>query len=94
MAVKKVHDTITTSINRQLKDVKSIPKQAHTFWKSITPIRSGNARKRTKLNKNIITARYSYATELDKGSSKQAKRGMSEPTSKFIAKLLKKIMRK
>jgi hypothetical protein len=70
--------------------------QAYKFFQSLTPIKSGNARRRTRLNNNKdIEARYDYASYLDEGSSKQAPKGMSEPTvvelKKLVARYIKKI---
>jgi len=62
--------------------------EAYKFFKQNTPIRSGNARSRTRLNKNNIEANYPYAERLNTGWSKQAPRGMTEPTTEYIEKKL------
>jgi hypothetical protein len=41
-----------------------------------------------------ITPRYPYAQRLDEGWSRQAPKGMSEPTFNYIKKIVKGIMRK
>jgi len=71
-----------------------LPKEAYDFWRSVTPIRTGNARRRTRLQGNKIKANYNYAVPLDNGHSSQAPEGMSKPTERFIIKRLQKIMRK
>jgi hypothetical protein len=67
----------------------TVTPQAFQYFVSITPIRNGNARRSTSLNKNVIQARYPYASVLDDGrsfrdgqmrGSKQAPNGMSRPT--------------
>ena len=77
------------SIIKCAKDLQrrfeNAPKEGAKFFKSITPIRTGNARSKTKLKKqNEITADYKYAGRLNKGYSRQAPDGMSEPTCEFL----------
>ena len=83
-------------INFRLDQIKKdfdptlIAKQAHTFFKSHTPVRSGNARSHTFQSGNIIEADYPYAQRLDNGWSKQAPDGMSKPTIAYVLDLIKK----
>jgi hypothetical protein len=56
-----------------------------TFVKN-TPIRSGNARRKTRLQGNTIDAAYPYAQRLEEGYSKQAPKGMTEPTIDEVRK--------
>lgn len=63
----------------------SVARSAHAYFVAITPKRSGNARRNTKLDKTTIEANYPYASELDDGKSRQAPQGMSEPTMKKLA---------
>jgi len=86
-------------IRRSLKGIvarfQDLPKDAYEFWKKTTPIKTGNARRKTRLQGSKIKANYNYAVPLDDGHSKQAPRGMSEPTDKYIKSLIKnKILRK
>lgn len=77
------------SINRALKKV---PQRAYEKFKSVTPIRTGNAKRSTKLvNKETIFANYPYAERLDKGYSRQAPVGMSIPTFALIKRLVRRI---
>jgi len=74
-------------------DEKSITKFAHTEFVKNTPVRSGNARRKTVLQGNEIQANYPYAEVLDKGrhmtnrgmrGSTQAPKGMTEPTLESV----------
>lgn len=73
---------------------RDVAPAAFKEFRRVTPIRTGNARRKTKLQGKVIAASYDYASYLDKGSSSQAPKGMSEPTTKFLNKLIRKIMRK
>lgn len=95
MTVRKVNDVMTASLRRIQSDMDKLPAQAYNFWVKATPKDTGNARRKTKLeNKKVINADYPYAVPLDKGWSKQAPKGMSAPTEKFIKDRLKTILRK
>jgi len=71
----------------------------YNFFKSKTPIRSGNARNNTTLGSNmVIQADYPYAGVLDAGrgnrdgqmrGSDQAPDGMTKPTKVEAARLVK-----
>ena len=89
MAVKQTGNSFSlTTIGKNLKQV---PKQVFDHWRSITPIKSGNARRSTRLDNNkTIRADYDYAVPLDRGHSRQAPQGMSKPTERFLKRLLKK----
>jgi hypothetical protein len=76
--------------------------KAYNYFKSITPFRTGAARRNTKLEKNVIHADYQYAEVLDKGrhmtssgarGSKQAPRGMSNPTIKRFGEWLRNFIK-
>ena len=92
--IKVVKNRITPSANKITSKVKVLPEAAYEYWKSITPKRTGNARRRTRLQGSKIKANYNYAVPLDNGYSRQAPDGMSKPTERFIKQELKKIMRK
>jgi len=88
--LKVISRAIAAKLNRRQQQVSKIPQKAYEFFKGITPKKTGNARKNTSLqNKTIIEADYPYANRLDKGWSKQAPDGMSQPTIKYIRKLVK-----
>lgn len=95
MAARITKNRITPSIGKITAKFDQLPKQAYEFWRRITPIDTGNARARTRLQGRKIKANYNYAVPLDKGWSKQAPQGMSEPTEQFIKKeISRRILRK
>ena len=73
---------------------EDVMSEAGDYFKSITPINKGNARSKTTTKKETITAGYPYAGRLDDGWSKQAPKGMSEPTKKEIDKLVEAFIKK
>lgn len=91
-----IQNTMTSSIAKIQKKLDQLPKEAYDYFKGITPIRSGNARRNTFFDKNKdeIHASYPYATRLDEGYSKQAPKGMTKPTENFIKKRSREIIRK
>lgn len=94
MTVKIRRNRIRKSTGEIRKRFQSLPKLAFRFWRKTTPIDTGNARRRTRLRGNIIEARYPYAERLDEGYSRQAPRGMFEPTSKYLDKVTRRMLRK
>ncbi len=65
-----------------------------TFFKNTTPVRSGNARSRTRTVGDRISGDYGYAGRLDDGWSKQAPQGMSDPSITYFEKEINDIVRK
>lgn len=94
MKLKLVNDGMTASLRRMQSELDRLPAEAYNVFVKTTPKRTGNARRKTRLNKNEIQANYPYAQRLDEGWSKQAPDGMSEPTSKYVQARLDKIIRK
>jgi len=94
MTVTLKVDKITSDLKRRQKLLDQVPDRAFDFWYKETPIRTGNARRRTHLRGNTIEARYPYAQRLDEGYSRQSPEGMSRPTERFIQRLVRTIMRK
>ena len=92
--MKLVFDRITPSTKKIVAKVNLLPKEAYAFWKGITPIKSGNARRRTRLQGTKIKANYDYAVPLDQGRSRQAPDGMVAPTERYIKQRLRKALRK
>lgn len=86
------------NLNNNLKKIQKklnhVPEEAYDFFVKETPIRTGNARRKTKLQKNNekIIADYPYAQRLDEGYSKQSPKGMVKPTINFIRKRIKQIL--
>jgi hypothetical protein len=88
----------------KLQGVKrNVMTKAFAYFKSITPIDTGNARRKTRLDSRFrIIANYAYAFVLDKGrhmasrgmrGSKQAPKGMSNPTIKKFGQWVKNFIR-
>lgn len=71
-------------------DPNNLAQEAYNYFRRTTPIRSGNARRNTRLQGDEIQADYAYAQRLDEGYSPQAPRGMTAPTEKFIQEYIKK----
>ena len=72
----------------------SVMKTLYPYYRNKTPIRSGNARNRTKLNKNTINSKYGYAGRLDEGWSKQAPDGFTEPSIKQLDRLIRNYIKR
>ncbi len=74
---------------------EDLMQRSYTFLKSKTPIQSGNARKKTKLQKKnrVIKSDYAYAGRLDEGWSGQAPKGFTDPTMKEMDKIVDNLLR-
>ena len=92
---------ISKMLSKMKKELKDVPKEAYQFFLKQTPVKTGNARRNTKLKGNTIQANYQYAEVLDKGrhmtnrgmrGSVQAPEGMTKPTEEFIQKRVNKIV--
>ena len=94
IGLKLVNNSVTPSLKRIANALNKLPAEAHKVFKNETPIKTGNARKRTRLQGEVIKADYNYATELDAGKSRQAPEGMSKPTEQYITRRVNAIMRK
>jgi hypothetical protein len=79
------------NLKKVMQQTAKIPDDAYNYFVSITPVDTGNARRSTRKQGNAIQANYAYAQRLDEGYSKQAPKGMSEPTEKFIKLQVQKI---
>ena len=88
-----VRDQITPDLNQAKRELAQVPEGAYKIFRSHTPIKTGNARKRTTLNKNTIEANYAYALRLDQGWSNQAPDGMTNPTAAWLKKRLDRIFK-
>lgn len=71
-------------------DQNKMAQEAYKVFYKNTPIRTGNARSNTVLERNDIVADYPYAVRLDNGWSKQSPQGMTSPTMKFLQDYIKK----
>lgn len=89
----KIKNNITPTLKKQQKALAKLPDEAYKVFVKETPVRSGNARRNTKLrNKKQINANYPYAQRLDEGYSKQSPEGMVKPTEEYIIKRFNQIM--
>lgn len=87
------NNQITPMLKKQQKAINKIPDEAFKVFVSETPVRSGNARRNTKLKgKKQIVANYPYAQRLDEGYSKQSPEGMIKPTEEYIIERFNQIM--
>jgi hypothetical protein len=85
-------NNIVSKLNsiKSLLNENKIATEGAKYMQSITPIRSGNARRNTKVNGNLIEANYPYAKRLDEGWSKQNQIGLIDPTMKHMEEYIKK----
>ena len=92
----KVNTKDITKLFKQLGGVPdSVHEDAFHFLRKETPIRSGNARRKTKKESGLrIGSRYPYAQKLDEGSSRQAPKGFTDPTIDRMEQLVDKEIRK
>jgi hypothetical protein len=94
MKMTLVKDGITPDLNQAQRELRSVADGAYKIFRSHTPIRSGNARRKTVLENNtVIFANYPYATQLDGGASNQAPDGMTKPTEAYIKKTTDRILK-
>lgn len=102
MSVTLTVNTMTSSIRRIQQKLNNLPKEAYQVFKDTTPVRTGNAKRSTRLQGDTINADYPYAQVLDKGrhmtprgmrGSEQAPQGMTKPTEQFIRKRINQILR-
>lgn len=82
---------VSTKLKKIQQKLDKVPAEAYKVFVANTPVRSGNARRKTKLQKDTIAANYPYAKRLNEGWSKQNPKGMVEPTLKFIRDRIKQI---
>jgi len=92
--------TTLDQLKRVQAELANLPAEAYQYFRRITPVDTGNARRNTSLQNKTIHARYDYAEVLDKGrhmtssgmrGSKQAPQGMSKPTEQFIRNRVRQI---
>lgn len=102
MSVTLTVNSMTSSLKRIQRKLDKLPQEAYQEFKKITPVKTGNAKRNTRLRGNTIEANYPYAEVLDKGrhmtgrgmrGSEQAPQGMSKPTEEFIQKRITQIIK-
>ena len=88
----------TKQFDHLIHDLDEMPiavmKTLYPYYVNKTPIRSGNARNRTKLQRNTISSKYAYAGRLDEGWSKQAPKGFTEPSIDQLDKLIENYIKR
>ena len=93
---------MSSSLKRIQNKLNNVPKEAYKEFVKVTPYKTGNAKRKTKLKGKTIVADYPYAQVLDKGrhmtnrgmrGSEQAPEGMSKPTTEFIKRTINKIIK-
>lgn len=98
--VKFTARTSLQNIKQVQTQLNQLPQEAYQFFRNITPVDTGNARRNTTYNNRTITANYNYAQVLDKGrhmtnsgmrGSNQAPKGMSKPTQDYIRRRIREI---
>ena len=89
--IRKLYAEIDRSIERSFEFT-------YLYFKRITPKKSGNARRHTIERKRgsdyEIIGAYPYSERLDTGWSKQAVKGMTMPSLRYLEKQLAKHFRK
>ena len=92
-----VNDREVREMFKELEDMPQyVMEKTYPYLKSRTPIQSGNARNKTRLenDKSVIGSRYPYADRLNTGWSKQAPRGFTEPAIEEMDNLITDKIRK
>jgi hypothetical protein len=89
-----ITDKITPALKRQIDQLEQYPVRAEAEFKKLTPIRTGNARRRTNLKNQTIQANYPYVQPLDQGASRQAPQGMTVPFEQWVRGETKRIFGK
>jgi len=89
--IKDLQKDINDAIEDSMKDT-------YKFYRKETPVRSGNARNKTKYRETSrsynIESKYDYAGPLDAGRSKQAPNGFTKPSFDFLKDKITKSFKK
>jgi hypothetical protein len=94
---------LTPALKKIRQDINRLPKELHKKMVDLTPIDTGNAKKKTRLvNNKRIHAAYAYAKVLNKGrhmtargarGSKQAPKGMTGPLRIWYRQRVRQLLR-
>jgi hypothetical protein len=94
VSVRVSQNQINTTIQRQVAALAALPGAGVREFQALTPIDTGNARNRTRLQSKEIVADYPYAQRLDDNWSKQTKgQGIVAPFVKWWTAQLRRIAR-
>ena len=85
-------NTLPAATRRIQRQLNKLPDEAYDVFRKETPIRTGNARSKTRLRGDTIDANYPYAQRLDDGYSRQSPRGMILPTLEYLRKRVRQII--
>ena len=89
----KITNKIGPLLDKKKKAIAKLPDEAYKVFVQETPVRTGNARRNTRLkSKKQIVADYPYAQRLDQGYSKQSPEGMVKPTEEYIIERFNQII--
>lgn len=86
-------DNVTKQLQGIKKGLRNLSKDALVEMKKLTPIKTGNARRKTIRQGDTLIANYDYAEKLDEGSSKQAPDGITKPLDEWIGKEVNRIIK-
>lgn len=90
-----VTDNMSSALKEMRRELANYPRDATGKYISLTPVKTGNARRHTQLkNSQTIEANYAYAERLDSGWSKQAPQGMTKPFEQWVQTKMKRIFGK
>lgn len=84
---------IPRSLDQARRSIAGLGRLALAVWLEHTPVRTGRARRNTRLSGQQIQANYVYAGALDQGSSDQQPKGMSQPTVQAIQAEYRRILK-
>jgi hypothetical protein len=94
--LRKITNRIQPNLNNKARRLAPLPKKGYDKFKSVTPIKTGNARNNTEFGLTStggrITGDYPYANRLNEGYSRQAPNGMTDPTIKYLRQEVKKVL--
>ena len=85
-------NTFPAASRKIRRSLNKLPDEAYDVFRDETPIRTGNARRKTRLRGDVIDANYPYAGRLDDGYSRQSPMGMVQPTLQFLRKRVRQII--
>lgn len=77
---------------KRVLDPKNLINKAYPVFMRETPVRTGNARNKTKKTDTSINANYPYAYRLDNGWSRQSPEGMTQPTVEYLRDYIRKAL--
>lgn len=85
-------NTLPGATRKIQRALTKLPSEAYDVFYDETPVRTGNARSKTRLRGDTIDANYPYAQRLDDGYSRQSPRGMVKPTLAYLRRRFRQII--